>query len=241
MHELVRRFDTLVGDVRPDLVITHSAHDLHWDHGLVNRATVSALRRTPCDLLAYLSSPEMNAQSRVDRPVLRRHHRTRSTRRSRRSRRTSRSCRKLDLESIARSRARDGPDQRLRVRGGLRSAARAGVAGKRHRALFMRPACDSAAPAVRPNLAKPTKDEVPMVRMAAFALVISATACVLPSSSAPKSGRGRDRRAAQRRRRRQGVDHDVEGEGRRRPSTRTPTATRSAPARSTQTRPRSTR
>lgn len=64
MHELVRRFDQVVGDVRPDLVITHSAHDLHWDHGLVNRATVSALRRTPCDLLAYLSSPEMNAQAR---------------------------------------------------------------------------------------------------------------------------------------------------------------------------------
>jgi LmbE family N-acetylglucosaminyl deacetylase len=64
MHELVRRFDQLIGDVRPDLVITHSAHDLHWDHSLVNRATVSALRRTPCDLLAFLSSPEMNAQSR---------------------------------------------------------------------------------------------------------------------------------------------------------------------------------
>ena len=64
MHELVRRFDQVVGDVRPDLVITHSAHDLHWDHGLVNRATVSSLRRTPCDLLAYLSSPEMNAQAR---------------------------------------------------------------------------------------------------------------------------------------------------------------------------------
>src|SRR5687768_4616068 len=64
MHELVRRFDQIVGDVRPDLVITHSANDLHWDHALVNRATVSALRRTPCDLLAYLSSPEMNAQAR---------------------------------------------------------------------------------------------------------------------------------------------------------------------------------
>lgn len=64
MHELVRRMDQVVGDIRPDLVITHSANDLHWDHGLVNRATVSALRRTPCDLLAYLSSPEMNAQSR---------------------------------------------------------------------------------------------------------------------------------------------------------------------------------
>jgi N-acetylglucosamine malate deacetylase 1 len=65
MHELVRRFDMIVGDVRPDLVITHSAYDLHWDHSLVNRATVSALRRTPCDLLAFLSSPEMNAQSRA--------------------------------------------------------------------------------------------------------------------------------------------------------------------------------
>ncbi|MGN6110779.1 MAG: PIG-L deacetylase family protein [Kofleriaceae bacterium] len=65
MHELVRRFDQLIGDVRPDLVITHSASDLHWDHSLVNRATVSALRRTPCDLLAFLSSPEMNAQARA--------------------------------------------------------------------------------------------------------------------------------------------------------------------------------
>ena len=35
MHEIVRRMDQLVGDVRPDLVITHSANDLHWDHGLV--------------------------------------------------------------------------------------------------------------------------------------------------------------------------------------------------------------
>lgn len=65
MHELVRRMDQLIGDVQPNLVITHSAHDLHWDHGLVHRATVSALRRTPCDLLAFLSSPEMNAQHRA--------------------------------------------------------------------------------------------------------------------------------------------------------------------------------
>ena len=48
---------------RPDLVITHSAHDLHWDHNLVNRATVSSLRRWPCNLLAYVSSYEMNAQN----------------------------------------------------------------------------------------------------------------------------------------------------------------------------------
>ena len=64
MYELVRRFDQLVGDLQPDLVITHAANDLHWDHGLVHKETISALRRTPCDLLAYLSSPEMNAHAR---------------------------------------------------------------------------------------------------------------------------------------------------------------------------------
>jgi LmbE family N-acetylglucosaminyl deacetylase len=63
MHQLVAQMDTLVGDVRPDLVITHSMQDLHWDHGLVHRATVSSLRRWPCDLLAYVSSYEMNAQA----------------------------------------------------------------------------------------------------------------------------------------------------------------------------------
>jgi len=64
MYELVGRMDQVIGDLRPDLVITHGVNDLHWDHGLVHRATVSALRRTPCDLLAYLSSPEMNAHAR---------------------------------------------------------------------------------------------------------------------------------------------------------------------------------
>lgn len=64
MYELVRRFDALIGDLKPDLVITHGKSDLHYDHGLVHTATISALRRAPCDLLAYLSSPEMNAQSR---------------------------------------------------------------------------------------------------------------------------------------------------------------------------------
>jgi LmbE family N-acetylglucosaminyl deacetylase len=63
MHQIVAQMDTLVNDVRPDLVITHSAHDLHWDHSLVNRATVSALRRWPCNILAYVSSYEMNAQN----------------------------------------------------------------------------------------------------------------------------------------------------------------------------------
>jgi N-acetylglucosamine malate deacetylase 1 len=64
MHQIVRRMDQLVADVRPDLVVTHCSNDIHWDHGLVHRATVSALRRTPCDVLAFVSSPENNAQVR---------------------------------------------------------------------------------------------------------------------------------------------------------------------------------
>jgi LmbE family N-acetylglucosaminyl deacetylase len=62
MHQLVAQMDMLVNDVKPDLVVTHSQHDLHWDHSLVHRATISALRRWPCNLMAYVSSYEMNAQ-----------------------------------------------------------------------------------------------------------------------------------------------------------------------------------
>lgn len=65
MHEIVRLMDGVIRDIEPDLVLTHSASDLHWDHGLVNRAAISALRRTPCDFLAFTSTYELNAQSRV--------------------------------------------------------------------------------------------------------------------------------------------------------------------------------
>jgi LmbE family N-acetylglucosaminyl deacetylase len=57
MHELVAYFDRLVAEVEPELVVTHGRHDVHWDHVLVHRATVSALRRTGCDLLAYFAGP----------------------------------------------------------------------------------------------------------------------------------------------------------------------------------------
>jgi LmbE family N-acetylglucosaminyl deacetylase len=61
MYELVRQMDQLVKELKPDLVITHSVHDLHWDHGLSNRATVASLRRWPCNLLAYRTRSDMNA------------------------------------------------------------------------------------------------------------------------------------------------------------------------------------
>jgi LmbE family N-acetylglucosaminyl deacetylase len=63
MHRLVRRLDELVALEQPELVLTHSKRDLHWDHRLVHHATLSALRRTPCQLLAFTSTPELNAAS----------------------------------------------------------------------------------------------------------------------------------------------------------------------------------
>lgn len=64
MHELVAAFDRLVAERAPDLVITHAVRDLHQDHTAVNRATISALRRTPCDLIAYMASPDLGSQAR---------------------------------------------------------------------------------------------------------------------------------------------------------------------------------
>ncbi len=63
MHQLVARFDGLIAEIRPDLVLTHDPSDLHFDHRLVHQATVAAVRRTPCALLTFLSSPVMNAHA----------------------------------------------------------------------------------------------------------------------------------------------------------------------------------
>jgi LmbE family N-acetylglucosaminyl deacetylase len=63
-YELVGAIDALVADVKPQLTITHGAHDLHWDHSLVNRASMAAFRRTPCNLLTYGLHAEVNAPSR---------------------------------------------------------------------------------------------------------------------------------------------------------------------------------
>ena len=64
MADLVARFDAIVARHKPDLVITHSAHDVHWDHVLVHRATVSALRRTRCDLWSYIAGPLLGGTER---------------------------------------------------------------------------------------------------------------------------------------------------------------------------------
>lgn len=51
MHALVARLEQQLDD--PDLVLVHGAHDAHWDHTIVHRAVLAALRRSRCDILAY--------------------------------------------------------------------------------------------------------------------------------------------------------------------------------------------
>ncbi len=65
MHDLVRRYEQVIARVNPDVVITHGPSDTHWDHFLVHRATVAALRRSACDLLAYEASPALAATPRT--------------------------------------------------------------------------------------------------------------------------------------------------------------------------------
>lgn len=53
MSDLVERYDAIVDRVQPDLVMVHGADDTHWDHYLVHRAVVSAMRRQHANILAY--------------------------------------------------------------------------------------------------------------------------------------------------------------------------------------------
>lgn len=64
MHELVARLEQIVERVAPDLVITHGASDTHWDHFLVHRASLSAIRRTRCDVLLYDAGPPLTGRLR---------------------------------------------------------------------------------------------------------------------------------------------------------------------------------
>jgi LmbE family N-acetylglucosaminyl deacetylase len=53
MSALVARFERELATAAPDLVIVQGTRDVHWDHQVMHRATMSALRRSRCDILAY--------------------------------------------------------------------------------------------------------------------------------------------------------------------------------------------
>src|SRR3569623_3000268 len=64
MHDLVRRYEEIIARVSPDLVITHGPSDTHWDHFLVHRATLAALRRARSDVVLYDAGPPIDSRVR---------------------------------------------------------------------------------------------------------------------------------------------------------------------------------
>lgn len=54
LNEVIRLLEREIEAFRPDLVLTHSAHDTHQDHRVVHDATLIATRDTDCTVLAYL-------------------------------------------------------------------------------------------------------------------------------------------------------------------------------------------
>jgi|SRR5215471_13114113 len=60
MYKLVARLDEVVAQVRPEVVLAHAKYDRHNDHRLAHEATLAAVRRIPCNLLSFPSSPEFN-------------------------------------------------------------------------------------------------------------------------------------------------------------------------------------
>ncbi|MBV8757403.1 MAG: PIG-L family deacetylase [Deltaproteobacteria bacterium] len=65
MHDLVHRYEQMIARVSPDVVITHGPSDTHWDHFLVHRATLAALRRTRCDVVLYDAGPPIGSRLRT--------------------------------------------------------------------------------------------------------------------------------------------------------------------------------
>ena len=53
MSALVARIERELAAAAPDLVIVHGTSDVHWDHMVMHRAAMSALRRTRCDILSF--------------------------------------------------------------------------------------------------------------------------------------------------------------------------------------------
>jgi LmbE family N-acetylglucosaminyl deacetylase len=53
--EVADAIERLILEAKPDLILTHSVHDLHQDHRAVYEATLRAARNTPATILCYES------------------------------------------------------------------------------------------------------------------------------------------------------------------------------------------
>jgi LmbE family N-acetylglucosaminyl deacetylase len=52
-RDLVKKFDTIINKINPDMIFTHWNHDSHQDHVTVSNATIASARRNNCSLYMY--------------------------------------------------------------------------------------------------------------------------------------------------------------------------------------------
>jgi LmbE family N-acetylglucosaminyl deacetylase len=52
-RELVRKYDAVVKDFKPDVIYTHWNHDSHQDHIAVSNAVIASSRKNSCSLYMY--------------------------------------------------------------------------------------------------------------------------------------------------------------------------------------------
>jgi LmbE family N-acetylglucosaminyl deacetylase len=53
--EITAEIETIIGKIKPDIIFTHSPHDLHQDHQTVHEATLRAARNNRTTILCYES------------------------------------------------------------------------------------------------------------------------------------------------------------------------------------------
>jgi len=52
-RSLIKDFDEIITDYKPDKIFTHWNHDSHQDHRIVSEATISSTRKNNCSLYMY--------------------------------------------------------------------------------------------------------------------------------------------------------------------------------------------
>jgi LmbE family N-acetylglucosaminyl deacetylase len=63
-NEVLQAIETVINQIKPDMIFTHSVNDIHQDHQVVHNATLRAARRSPT-ILCY-ESPSATADFRPE-------------------------------------------------------------------------------------------------------------------------------------------------------------------------------
>jgi LmbE family N-acetylglucosaminyl deacetylase len=62
---LIQKIETLISDIKPTIILTHSTNDSHQDHRTVNKAVISAVRNKNCTVLFFKSPSTLDFKPNV--------------------------------------------------------------------------------------------------------------------------------------------------------------------------------